>query len=175
MKKVSVLFIMMVCFLGFISNSFGADVAKIGIVDYQRILDESSGGKIIEKQISDKNIEIRKQLIDEKDQIDKMTKDFQRESLVLSSEKQDEKARDIRIRQNDAIKLEKKLTLGFKQLQAELFTAFQKEVSAIVSEIGKKEGYLLILEKKQGAVIFAQDHVDITDMIIKLYNKKTAK
>lgn len=167
--------IIIVCCFGFISSSYSADVAKIGIFDFTKILNESSAGKIIQKQIADKNTESRNQLINEKQQIDNMKKDFQREALVLGVEKQNEKARDIRIRENDFIELEKQLAQGFKQLQNDLLSTFQKDITEIVSEIGKKDGYLLILEKKQSGVVYSLDHIDITDTITKQYNKKTAK
>lgn len=167
--------IIIVCCFGFTSSSYSADVAKIGIFNFQNILNESSAGKIIQKQIADKNTESRNQLINEKKQIDKMKKDFQREVLVLGVEKQNEKTREIRIRENDFIQLEQQLAQGFKQLQNDLLNTFQKDVSEVVTEIGKKEGYLLILEKKQSGVVYSLDHIDITDTIIKQYNKKTAK
>lgn len=175
MKKASLIIIsVLICSFGFVSSSISADVAKIGIINFQKILDQSSAGKMIQKRIGEQNKEIRTKLIDEKNTIDKMTKDFKREALVLSPEKQDEKARDIRIRKNDALKMEKQLTQKFKKLQADLLGMFQKDITKIVEEIGKKEGYLIILEKKQSAVVYSPDNIDITDTVIEKYNKQTA-
>lgn len=175
MKKIIVLFTFVVFGWLTLPSAFCADAAKIGVVDFQKILNESSAGKMIQKEIGDRNNEIKEKLIGEKNLIDKMKADFQREALVLSQEKQDEKAREIRIRNNDAIKMEKRLTDDFKRLQAELLRQFQNDIGLIVSEIGKKEGYLLILEKKRSAVVYSPEHIDITDAVIQEYNKKTAK
>ncbi len=175
MKKIIVLFTFAVLSWLTLPSAFCADAAKIGVVDFQKILNESSAGKMIQKEIGDRNNEIKEKLIGEKNLIDKMKADFQREALVLSQEKQDEKAREIRIRNNDAIKMEKRLTDDFKRLQAELLRQFQNDIGLIVSEIGQKEGYLLILEKKRSAVVYSPENIDITEAVIKEYNKKTAK
>ncbi|MCG8642587.1 MAG: OmpH family outer membrane protein [Desulfobacterales bacterium] len=175
MKKIIVLFTFVVLSWLTLPSAFCADASKIGVVDFQKILNESSAGKMIQKEIGDRNNEIKEKLIGEKNLIDKMKADFQREALVLSQEKQDEKAREIRIRNNDAIKMEKRLTDDFKRLQAELLRQFQNDIGLIVSEIGKKEGYLLILEKKRSAVVYSPENIDITEAVIKEYNKKTAK
>ena len=51
----------------------------------------------------------------------------------------------------------------------------QKAVFEIVQEIGKKEGYLLIIEKSNAGVIYNPESIDITDKVITAYNKKSAK
>ena len=51
----------------------------------------------------------------------------------------------------------------------------QKAVFEIVQKMGKKEGYLLILEKKNAGVMYNPESIDITDKIIMEYNKISAK
>ena len=49
----------------------------------------------------------------------------------------------------------------------------QNDVTTITREIGKKEGYLLIMDKR--GVIYAPQSVDISDKLIRLLNAKFAK
>ena len=49
----------------------------------------------------------------------------------------------------------------------------QKDIKEIVDSIGKKEGYLLIINKY--SVIYSPGSIDITDNLIKKLNAKTAK
>ena len=51
----------------------------------------------------------------------------------------------------------------------------QKAVMDIVQKIGKKEGFLLIIEKKTAGVMYNPESIDITEKIITEYNKVTAK
>jgi outer membrane protein len=51
----------------------------------------------------------------------------------------------------------------------------QKAVFDIANDLGKKEKYTLIIEKKNAGVIYVAEQVDITDMVIEKYNAVTAK
>ena len=46
----------------------------------------------------------------------------------------------------------------------------RKDVDKLVKELGKKEGFLLILERKEAGVIYMPSTIDITDKVIKQYN-----
>jgi len=136
---------------------------------------ESSAGKIVQKQISEKGASFQKQLSDEKTQLDELKKSFEREALVLSPEKQQEKQREFRIRVNDFKKMQEDFSRQFKQLEVQLLNEMQKAVFEIANKMGKEEGYLLVLEKKTAGIIYHPDQLDITDQIIKKYNLMVSK
>ncbi|MCK5099503.1 MAG: OmpH family outer membrane protein [Desulfobacteraceae bacterium] len=161
--------------MGIIPQAFCADVAKIGVIDFQKILKESSAGKMTQKQINEKGAEFQKKLKTEKNQLDEMKKAFEREALVLSPEKQKEKQREFRIRVNDFKKMQDDFAREFKRLEVKLINKIQGEIFQIADDIGKDEGYLLILEKKAAGVVYHPSQLDITDKIIKKYNLKISK
>ena len=165
----------LIFFFGLIPTAFCADVAKIGVIDFQKILKESSAGKMIQKQITNKGAEFQTKLKTEKTQLDEMKKAFEREALVLSPEKQKEKQREFRIRVNDFKKMQDDFAREFKRLEVNLINKIQKEVFQITDVIGKEEGYLLILEKKAAGIVFHPTQLDITDKVIKKYNLKISK
>ncbi len=173
--KRTIVILSMILFLGFIPEAFCADIAKIGVISFQKILSESSAGKITQKQITEKGAELQKKLQDEKNKLDEMKKAFERESLVLSPEKQKEKQREFRIRVNDFKKMQDDFSKEFKQLEMKSLNKIQKEVFEITDKMGKEEGYLLILEKKTAGVIYHPTQLDITDQVIKKYNLKVSK
>jgi outer membrane protein len=174
MKKIiSVLSVLI--FLGIIPQAFGADVAKIGVFNFQRILSESSAGKMVQKEITTRGNELQKKLKSEKDQLDELQKAFEREKLVLSPEKQNEKQREFRIKINDFKTMQESFAKEFKQLEVKLINKIQKEVFDITDEIGKLEGYMLILERKTAGVVYHPVQLDITDQIIKKYNLQVSK
>ncbi len=174
MKK-TILTLSVFFFLGIVSQGFCADVAKIGVINFQKILKESSAGKMTQKLITEKGSEFQKKLTTEKAQLDEMKKSFERESLVLSPEKQQENQREFRIRVNDFKKMQETFSREFKQLETKHLNQMQKDVFEIANEMGKKEGYLLILEKKIAGIIYHPTQLDITDKVIKEYNLKSSK
>jgi len=159
----------------FTASVFAADVAKIGVINFEKILNESSAGKVGQQQLKNKWEELQKKLNDEKKSVEDFSLSIERESLVLSPEKKRAKQRELEDRVNDLKRMNADFTQEFRALQNERIESMQKEVFAIANDMGKKQGFLLIIERKVGGVIYAPDQVDITDEVIKLYNAKTAK
>ena len=52
-----------------------------------------------------------------------------------------------------------------------LQTLMFKDLSDVITEIGEKEGYTLIVDKD--VILYADDKINITDKVIEQYNLKT--
>ena len=175
MKRIVIALTVITLIFGFNSIVFCADSLKIGVVNFEKILKESSAGKMIQKQIKAKGDELHQKLQDEKKQLDEMKKTFEREALVLTPEKQQEKKKEFGKKVNEFQKMQQNFAQQFKQLEVQLLNEIQKQVFEIANKIGEKEEYQVIIEKKTAGVIFYQDELDITDQIIKQYNLKVSK
>ncbi len=155
--------------------AFGADVAKIGLVDFQKVLTTSEAGKEAQQQISEKGKEMEEDLKAKGMAIEEARARFEREAMVMSADARAEKERDLKIKMLDFKDLEKRYKNEFNQYNMELVNSFKGDVLALAQEIGKKDGYLLILEKNGGGVLYAPSSIDITDRIIDAYNAAHAK
>ncbi|HUV50310.1 MAG TPA: OmpH family outer membrane protein [Anaerolineae bacterium] len=152
--------------------SYSADVAKIGIIDFQRILETSSTGKTAQSEINEKGKNMETELKAKGAAIEELQKKLERDALVMSKEMREEKGREVRIKINDIKLLQQKYLSEFRGLENRLVTRIKNDVMDIVEEIGKKEGYLLIIEK--AGVLYYPNAIDLTDKLIQLYNKKEA-
>jgi outer membrane protein len=174
MKKFLIAIITL-AFVAITSLAFAADVAKIGVVDFEKILKESSAGKLTQKELRAKGEGFQGKLKKEKDSLDAISKAFEREALVLSPEKKREKEREFRIRVNDFKKMQEDYTKTLRRFEMELINKMQKDVFQIANEMGKQDGFLLIIERKTAGVIYMPSKVDITDALITKYNAMAAK
>lgn len=161
-------------FLG-VPTSFGADVAKIGVIDFQQILEKSSPGKAAQAEIKKKGRKMEKELKKKGASIEESKKKLERERLVMNREMRQEKEREIRININDLKTMQKKYMADFKIYENQLVNEIQKEVLEIVEAIGKKSGYLLILERREGGALYYPSSIDLTDRVIKEYNAQYAQ
>ena len=93
--------------------------------------------------------------------------------MVMSKEKREEKEREIRIKLNDFKSLQKRYRTQLQNLEKKLVSALLKDVSTLVEEIGKKEGYLLILNNT--GVMYSPGSIDLTDRLINDLNARYAK
>jgi outer membrane protein len=155
--------------------AYGTDAAKIGMIDLQKVLETSSAGKASQAEINKQGKAMEAQFKKAKDDLEEMKKRIEREALVMSKEARDEKEREFRIKVNDLRELENKFKQDLNILNRRLVKQLQDDVFNIVEEIGKKEGYALIVEKNEGGVVYALSGIDITDKIIQLYNVRFAQ
>ncbi len=147
-----------------------ADVAKIGIIDFQRIIDESGPGEKANSKINAEGKKMEAELTKKATEIEEMKKQLEREALVMSTEKREQNERDFRIKVNDFKGIQKKYEKDLQRLQKNIINQLKKDVLMMAEEIGKKEGFQLILEKTR--VLYVPESLDITDRIIEAYNKK---
>ena len=174
MRAVKCTFAILLLILFFTTNSlFAANVAKIGVIDLQKILATSTGGKAIQAQLKSQKDKMESDLKQKGSEIEKISKRLERESMVMSKEMREEKEREQRIKINDFKTLQKKFRSDLQKLEGQLMNQLQKDIKGIVDAIGKKKGYLLIINKYN--VIYSPDSIDITDDLIKKLNAKTAK
>ena len=160
----------LICFFMMGGVALSADVAKIGIINFQKILKSSNAGKKAQAEITKKGKALEKKLAKIRDDIQALKKKIERDALVMSPEKRNEKEREFRIKINDFKESQKKFTNEFKKFEEVIIQKIQKEVFELVEKIGKKEGYLLIIERN--FVVYMPNSLDITEHLIKLYNKQ---
>ncbi len=160
------------CFT-WVGSAFAADVAKIGIVDIQRIMSASNQGKAAKAQIKEKSDNMTQTLKQKGAEIEELKKQFERESMVMGQETREEKEREFRIKLNDLKSLEKRFRGEMQAMEKQLAGEMRKAVYTLVEEIGKKEGYLLIMNNFD--VLYSPSAIDITDQLIKELNARYKK
>lgn len=159
----------------FSCSAFAADANKIGMINFEKIIKDSSAGKLTQKELQAKLDELKAKLQTEEQKVQNMKEALDREALVLSAEKKLERQRELRDRVDDLKKMNADYTQEMQMLQNKKMNEMQKDVFDIANKIGTQKGYLLIIERKGAGVIFAADKVDITDEVIKEYNAAYAK
>ena len=94
MRATKVVFI--TCLFGLIffgTFAIAADVAKIGVIDFQKVLETSDAGKTIQTELKKENEKMAVDLQQKGGEIEKIRKRLERESMVMSKEMREEKER----------------------------------------------------------------------------------
>jgi outer membrane protein len=147
-----------------------ADVAKIGVVDFQRFLTESQIGQTAQAEIETEGARMEKELKEQGGAIEALEKKMEADAMVVSEEKRESQLREYRIKVGDLKALQQKYTVALKKLEQELIARVQQQAAALAAELGKKDGYLLLIEKN--AVIYYPSAIDATDDLIQFANAK---
>lgn len=156
-------------------RALAAEAAKIGLVDFQKIFNTSLAGKEAQEEIGKRGEQYESELKSRGEYIEEERNKLEREALVMSGEMREQKERDFRIMVNDFKMLQKKRMNEFKEFEQQIITRIKNEVLSVVEELGKKDGYTLILEKRGGGVLYAPGSLDVTDRVIQQYDERFQK
>ena len=162
--------ILAVCLFGLFGTGYGAEVAKIGIIDFQRIIDTSNAGKRSAAEIKKQGEKMETSLKERETEVEELKKNLEQKALVMSQEAREEKERAFRIKANDLTSLKKRYLDTLKDMNLKLSNVIKKDVFKIVEDVGKRGGYMLILEKRVGGVVYSPNAIDISDKVIEEYN-----
>jgi len=163
------------CLFGLNGVLYGAEVAKIGIIDFQRVIDTSNPGKRSGVEIKSQGKQMEETLKKKEGEVQELKKSLEQKALVMSKDAREEKERELRIKANDFQSLRQRYLDTLKELNIKLSGEIKEDVFGIVEKIGKEGGYLLILERRVGGVVYAPNAIDITDKVIEAYNALDAK
>jgi outer membrane protein len=156
----------------FAVSSYGADVARIGVVDIQRVVEESSAGKMIKADITKKGKGMEDDLKRQGGEIEKLKEKLEREAPVMSREQRQTKEREIDIKIYDFKALKSKYNEELRKFQNEKLESMRKDILEVVQDMGKSGGYLLVVDKL--GVLYYPNTIDVTDELIKRYNDRLA-
>jgi outer membrane protein len=165
--------LVLLAFLLCCGPAYSADVAKIGVVEFQRLFENSDAGKEIKAQITEKGKKMEAELKEKGAEIEELKQRLEREALVMSKEMREEKEREFRIKVNDIKTLQKRYEAELQDMQRKLMSDIQNDTLEIIEEIGKAGGFLLIMDKR--GVLYSPSTLDITDEVVKKYNERYTK
>ena len=154
--------------------AYAVDVAKIGVVDLQRVIDTSNVGKRSSEQIKREGRRMEQALAEKESELEELKETLDQRAVVLSQEALEEKKRVLRIKTNDFKSLRKRYLERLKEMNVTLSNRIKEEVFEIVEDIGRRGGYQLVLERQIGGVVYAPTAIDITDKVIEQYNAMEA-
>jgi outer membrane protein len=160
--------------LSFSSVAFSGPSVKIGVVDLDKILNDSIKGadakKLIEKEIKKTQSILRKEETEAKKILDELNK----KGSVLSESVRKEKESEYRRKAREVQRFARDAEVEIKRRGDELSKAMVKDVSDIVEEVGKKEKFSIVIGSRSGLFYYAPS-IDITLKVLKIYNDRYKK
>jgi outer membrane protein len=148
---------------------------RIGYVDVQRVIVRSVAGVAAREQLEREKVVMQKDVDNRRTEVDKLREEMEKKGLVLSAEARREKEETFQRKVRDLRRLAEDLE---KELQKKEQLATQRilqELTGVIEKMGKERGFLLIVERRSGGVIYGDPEADVTDEVIKLYDQEKAK
>ncbi|WP_297454851.1 OmpH family outer membrane protein [Persephonella sp.] len=160
MKKLIFAFFLAISLTGF------ATAQNIAFVDVLKIMNTSKKGEEYKKELKAK-IQYYKEKLDK---IQKEIKELQKqlESPVLSPEAKKKKEEKLKQLKTEGIKLQIKAEQELQKIKAQAERKLVKDIQKIVEKYAKEHNIDIVLV---GGTLYQDKAIDITDEILKLYDK----
>lgn len=145
---------------------------KIGIVDLDQAVGATDEGKAARDELERKKREAELELQPMIERYQQLTDEYQKKRVVLSPEK-------LREMELDIAELQSRLELKQSEVQSRLRVDFERlvgplreKLAKVVAEVGREEGFSLILMRSMPGIMYAKEAMDVTDLIIKKFNEE---
>jgi outer membrane protein len=147
---------------------------RIGVINVERLVQESALGKEAFNRVK----RLNDQKKDEGDKLQKELRDLEQKLAAQESALAEDKREALQ-------KSYQEKAIAFKRFQddatRELDAAQKKElgelerrVFPVINQVGKDKGYTMIFNKFQAGLLYADDAVDVTDEVLKVFNTTVA-
>ena len=175
MKLTKLIVVLLVLVAGTAFAAKNDNVVKFGYIDFNKALNEVNEGKKAKAKLQKEFNEKQKELEKMQNKLKSMKAELEKQRLLLSPEALQKKEEVYR---KTFMDMQQKL-YAFKQEMANRETAVTQgildKLKGIVKEIGDDEHYTMILEKSQDVVLYSPSSNDLTDRVIKIFNKSKKK
>ncbi len=152
--------------------AWAAEEFKIGSVNFQQALNEVTQGKRAKADLKAVFDSKQKKLDQQQVELKKMQEEFEQQKAVLSQEamlsRQKTFSEKFAALQQSMGAYREELMMRESRMTAEIL----KNLRTVVADLARKEGFTLVVETSQDAVLYAEAKEDLTSRVISAYNKK---
>lgn len=149
------------------------DQVKIGVIDLEQATSSTEMGKEVREQLQRKLRAAEAKMQPMIENFQQLQKELQEMQHVLSKEA-------LQKRQFDLVELKGKLeneSTGLEQQlkleEARLTAPLREKFVEVVDEIGRKQGFSLILLRGAPGIMYSKEALDITDLVIAAVDEKS--
>jgi Skp family chaperone for outer membrane proteins len=142
---------------------------QIGVIDYQQIFERFEGTADAQRTLDLEMKEWEQQAKTMRDEIASLTEELESQRLMLSEERLKEKQDQLR-QKKDEYESFAESVFGVSgkaaQRNQELTRPIAEKILATVEKIGREKNVKIILDAGGGGVIWAEDDVNITQLVL---------
>ena len=145
---------------------------KIGVFDADRAVSSTKEGRAAREELDRKVRAAQAQLAPLGERFEEMRKELEAKKFVLSEEARYQKQLDLAELRNQIENKQKEMEGQLKVDHERLLAPLRQQLTEIVEEFGRDEGFSIILLRNTPYVAYAREALDITDQIIERIDKK---
>ncbi|HEX2484587.1 MAG TPA: OmpH family outer membrane protein [Myxococcota bacterium] len=158
--------------LGAAAPAAGEDAIKVGVVDLSQAINATEEGKAAREELNRKRRAAEQQVQPLIDRMKALDEEMKGKKYVMNEQ-------TLFAKQADMLELRNKIDSKIKELegqlkidQGRLEAPLIAKLRDIVQEIGKEQGFTMILDRSTPGLVYTREALDITNQVTARFNKK---
>jgi len=168
----TLLIVLSVLMISTVAEKATAQKVKIAFVNLRRALHETNEGKKALKKLTVQKNKMQKQIESKEKAIMKMKTNIEKKQNILSKEALQKEAEKYYQAVTELQQVYYQHQQELSKKEAKATEKILVKMQDILKSMGQSGGYTMIYDSSSGAVVWAPNHLDLTDKLIAAYNKK---
>ena len=145
---------------------------KVGVVDIDRAISSTDEGKAAREEFARKQRDAEAKIQPLVERYQALEEEMKAKKFVLSDEALFQKQLDL-VEMRNQIQSKMKEIEGQMQVDQKLLEGpLISKLGGIIEDIGKNQGFTLILRRGAPGFLYTREALDVTDLVIEKYNQK---
>ncbi len=146
---------------------------KVAFVDVQRALNECTAGKKARDQFRVQIERVQSKLQKQQSEVQALKDELDKKGMLMKEDERRNLADEYARKARDFDRNYKDTKDELEQKDAQMTSAIVHDLARVIRNIGEQRGYTLVMEK--GAILWGTPANDITDDVIRDYNRSGGK
>ncbi len=165
--------------LAFLPAAQATEAFKMGVVDPQAVLEKSKAGKKALDGLKEYVSTRQKLLSGDEEDLRNTEKTLKEQAAKLSDTEKKEKETQFRTKVQEFQKRAQEFNQELQGKQKELVDEYMKKISLATKVVAEKGGFALVVDKGSEQtvkiVIYSKDTIDLTEQVIKEFDRVNSK
>src|SRR5258708_13899535 len=144
---------------------------KIGYIDVQRVLARSAAGVAAREQLEKERATIQKDMDGRRVELEKLRDEREKKGALMTPDARREKQEQFERKRRDAARAADDYQKELEKKEGVLLQKVLQEVGGVIEKVGKEKNYYMIVEKRNAGVLYASNDADLTDEVIRAYDR----
>ena len=173
--------IMTICVLlgGLVYGAAAAETFKMGVIDPQAVLEKSKAGKKALDGLKEYVSTRQKLLSRDEEELRNTEKTLKESASKLSEAEKKDKEAQFRTKIQEYQKRAQEFNQELQGKQKELVDDYMKRIASATQTVAEKSGFSIVVDKGSEQtvkiVIYSKEAIDLTDQVIKEFDRVNAK
>jgi len=149
--------------------------AKIGVIEVQKIVQESAVGKESLARVQKVQQAKQEDLAKRQKELREMEQKIQDQGKSLSEDAMEKLQKDYQAKALDLKRFQDDAQRELEESQRKELGELEKRIMPVINEVAREQGYALVFNKFNSGLLFADDKaVDLTEAVITRFNSQIA-